>query len=182
MVTGSIARRWAKALFAIGEEQGTLAGLVREVQDAAGAWETSAELRTAMTNPMIDLQTRLAVWDAVSRKIGATRIGRNFLGLLFDKSRLSELPSIARELQALSDTRDKRIRAEVTGAVRVSEDVVARLKAAIQRSTGKAVVLTATEDPSLIGGMVTRVGGLMYDGSVRTQLSRMKEMMLGRGR
>jgi len=182
MVTGSIARRWAKALFAIGEEQGSLAGLVREVQHAAEAWETSAELRTAMTNPMIDRKARLAIWGEVARKTGATRVGRNFLGLLFDKSRLSELPSIARELQGLNDTRDKRIRAEVTSAVRVPEDVIARLKAAIQRSTGKAVVLTAVEDPSLIGGMVTRVGGLMYDGSVRTQLARMKEMMLGRGR
>ncbi len=181
MVNGSIARRWAKALFAIGEEQGNLVGLVREVQRAADAWSTSEELRVTMTNPLLEEKTRLAVWDSLIRRIGATRMGKNFLNLLFDKSRLSQLPGISRELQLMSDAKDGRIRAEVTGAVAVSADVVTKLKLAIQKSTGKAVVVTTTEDPSLIGGVVTRVGDFMYDGSVRTQLARMKEMMLGRG-
>ena len=105
MVSGSITRRWAKALFAIGEEHGNLPGLLREVQRAADAWGSSEELRDTMTNPLIDSKARLAVWDSLTRRIGATRMGKNFLMLLFDKARLAELAGIARELQVLPDRR-----------------------------------------------------------------------------
>lgn len=180
MVSGSIARRWARALFAIGQEHSNLPGLLREVQTAADVWMSSEELRDAMTNPLIDRKARIAVWDSLIRRIGATRMGKNFLLLLFDKTRLTELAGIARELQVLSDNKDNRIRAEVIGAVPVSEGVVAGLRSALVRGTGKAVMISTSEDPSIIGGVITRVGNLMYDGSIRTRLSRMKEGMLGR--
>ncbi len=180
MISGSIARRWARALFAIGEEHGNLLGLLKEVQRAADAWMDSEELRDTMTNPLIDARARLAVWDSLVRRIGASRLGKNFLMLLFDKARLTELAGIARELAVLVDNKDNRLRAEVIGAVPVSEGVVTRLRSALQRSTGKAVMMTTREDPSIIGGVITRVGDLMYDGSIRTRLSRMKEGMLGR--
>ena len=182
MISGSIARRWAKALFAIGEEHGNLLGLLKEVQRAADAWMGSEELRDTMTNPLIDARARLAVWDSLVRRIGASRLGKNFLMLLFDKARLTELAGIARELAVLVDNKDNRLRAEVIGAVPVNEGVVTRLRSALQRSTGKAVMMTTPEDPSIIGGVITRVGDLMYDGSIRTRLSRMKEGMLGRSR
>ncbi len=180
MVSGSIARRWAKALFAIGQEHGNLKCLLKEVQRGADAWTQSEELRDTMTNPLIDARARLAVWNSLIGRIGATGMGKNFLMLLFDKARLTELTGIARELQVLSDNKDNRLRAEVIGAVPVSEGVVTRLRSALQRSTGKAVMMTTREDPSIIGGVITRVGDLMYDGSIRTRLSRMKEGMLGR--
>lgn len=180
MVSGSIARRWARALFAIGEEHGNLLGLLKEVQRAADAWTMSEELRDTMTNPLIDGRARLAVWTSLIKHIGATRMGKNFLMLLFDKARLSELAAIARELAVLSDNKDNRLRVEVIGAVPVSEGVVTRLRSTLQRSTGKAVMMTTSEDPSIIGGVITRVGDLMYDGSLRTRLSKMKEGMLGR--
>ena len=180
MVTGSIARRWAKALFDLGEESGALIGLVREIQRAADAWTSNEELRTALTNPLLSERTRAAVWDDVIRKLGATRVGRTALKLMFDKSRLPELPSIARELQRLSDIKDNRLRARITSAAPIDEQMVHRLRAALQRSTGKAVVVTTSVDEELIGGVVTRVGDLVFDGSIRTQLERIGEGMLGR--
>ena len=179
MVSGSITRRWAKALFAIGEEHGNLLGLLKEVQRAADAWTTSEELRDTMTNPLIDSRARLAVWSSLIKRIGVTKMGKNFLMLLFEKARLTELAGISRELQDLCDNKDNRLRVEVIGAVPVSEGVVTRLRSALVRSTGKAVMVTTREDPSIIGGVITRVGDLMYDGSIRTRLSRMKEGMLG---
>jgi len=181
MVTGSIARRWAKALFLIGEEQGSLMGLVREVRRAADVWEVSEELRVALTNPLLAEKTRMAVLQATIRRIGVTRITKNFLLLLFEKSRLGQLPGIAMELQRMNDEKDNRLRAEVVSAAPLADEVVTRLKISMQKITGKKVVVTTRRDPELIGGIITKVGDLMYDGSIRTQLARMKEGMLGRG-
>jgi F-type H+-transporting ATPase subunit delta len=180
MIKGSIGRRWAKALFSIGEEKATLVGLVREVQRAAEIWQESDELRGALTNPLLAESTRKKVWEAIVRRLGTSPIGTNFFKLLFEKGRLAELPAIARELQVLSDERDNRLRAEVIGARPVPESVVQQLRSALQAKTGRAVVVTSKQDPSLIGGFVTRVGDLMYDGSIRAQLARIKEGMLGR--
>jgi F-type H+-transporting ATPase subunit delta len=179
MVKGSIGRRWAKALFAIGEEKGTLVGLVREVQRAAEVWDGSEELQTTLGNPLLAESTRFKVWEAVVRRLGSSPIGTNFFKLLFDKGRVSQLPAIARELQVLSDQRDNRLRAEVIGAGPVPETLVQQLRMALQKKTGQAVVVTTKQDPSLIGGIVTRIGDLMYDGSIRAQLARIKEGMLG---
>lgn len=180
MITGSIARRWAKALFAIGEEQGNLVGLVSEVQRAADAWRQSEELQVAMVNPLLAEKTRLAVWDALARRLGMSRMGKNFMGLLFEKNRLVELPAIARELGLLNDKKDNRLRAELSSVVPLDNSMVVQLRSALQRSTGKAVVVSTKQDKSLIGGIVTTVGNVMYDGSLKTQLSRIKEEMQGR--
>ena len=180
MIKGSIGRRWAKALFAIGEEKGTLVGLVREVQRAADVWDESGELRSTLVNLLLAESTRKKVWEAIVRRLGVSPIGTNFFKLLFDKGRLAELPAIARELQVLSDRKDNRLRAEVIGAGPVPETLVSQLRMALQKKTGQAVVITSMQDPSLIGGLVTRIGDLMYDGSIRAQLARIKEGMLGR--
>ena len=181
MIVGSIARRYAKALFNIGEEKGDLPGLLREVESMAEAWEDSDELRDTMTNPLVDIATKRGIWNDIVGRLGVSQIGKNFFNLLFDKSRFMSLPGIARELNALVDAKENRVRAEIQSAVPISNDLVLRLKSALQKRTGNDVVITSREDPSLIGGLVTKVGDLMYDGSLKTQLALMKEAMLGRG-
>ncbi len=180
MLNGSISRRWARALFDLGEESKTLIAVVREVQRAAEVWSESPELCQTVTNPLLAEKTRRGVWNTVMGRLGVSRHVRSFLGLLFDKGRLAELPAIARELQVLGDRRDGRLRAEVVSAAPIDDDAVNRIRAAVQRSTGKTVVMTRREDPDLLGGVVTRVGDLMFDGSLRTRLSRIREGMLGR--
>ncbi len=180
MVSGSISRRWAKALFLLGEENRNLVGLVREVERAAEAWNASEELRETLGNPLVGGSTRREVWEKIVRRLGVSRHCKNFLSLLFDKSRLPELPAISRELRRLSDSKDDRLRAEIIGAEDVPRDVANRVRAALQRGTGKAVVITARREPALIGGLVTRVGDLMYDGSIRTRLARIREVIVGR--
>ena len=178
MIVGSIARRWAKALFLLGEEKGNLAALVREVSSMAEAWESSEELRTTMTNPMLDENARASIWEGLITALRVSPLTKNFFKLLRDKNRIGEIASIARELQALADVKENNIRAEVVSAVPLREDVVNQLKLAIQKNTGKIALVTRREDSALVGGIITRVGDLMYDGSIRTQLQRMKEGML----
>jgi F-type H+-transporting ATPase subunit delta len=181
MIVGSISRRYAKALFNIGEEKGNLLGLLREAQSMADAWDESEVLRDTMTNPLVDVATKRTIWNDIVARLGVSQIGKNFFNLLFDKSRFTNLPGIARELSALVDLKENRLRAEIASAVPISDDLVSRLKSALQQRTGNVVVITSREDPSLIGGLVTKVGDLMYDGSLKTQLALMKEAMLDRG-
>ena len=90
------------------------------------------------------------------------------------------LPDIARELNALTDEKLGRVGAEVTSAVTLDDKVVASLKSALERVTGKVVVMSTREDPRLLGGMVTRVKDVMFDGSLRHYLDALRENMRGR--
>lgn len=177
MITGSIARRWAKALFLLAEQENKLLVITNEIERTAKAWDASSELQEAMSNPMLDSKVRTAILNDVILKLVVSKITENFLKLLHEKNRIVEISAISRELQLLADKKENRIRAEVISAAPVSEMVLASIKVAIESSTKKKVVISKREDSSLIGGIITRVGDLMYDGSIRTQLNRIKEDM-----
>jgi F-type H+-transporting ATPase subunit delta len=179
MTSGSIAKRYARALFEIGEEQNSLLGLLKHIENVAALWNENEELRAAMTNPFVRFDTRKQIWSEVISRLGMPQAGRNFLNLLLDKSRIEELPAVARELGRLADRKQNRLRAEVVSAAPISDNSLMQLKSSLERLTGKVIVISKQEDPSLIGGIVTRVGDMMYDGSIKTQLDRLKEKMLG---
>jgi F-type H+-transporting ATPase subunit delta len=170
MVTGSLARRYAKAMLEIGVRQQTYDALGRELDRAAQMLHTSPELRTALENPVFPLAKRREVLDDVARRLGMSHVVRNFVMLLLDKGRIGALPEIARAHRALVDEHAGRARAVVTSARPLDAAAEARLKAALERLSGKTIILEKREDPSLLGGMVTQVGDLVYDGSVRSQL------------
>ena len=179
MTAGSVAKRYAKALFEIGQEKNNLLALLNQVQQLAELWRENETLKSVMANPQVATETRRKVWIEIASRSGINKTCRNFLNLLIDKSRLSELPAIARELLALTDEKENRLRAELHSAAPISDEVITRLKSALERLTGKVVILNTTIDPALIGGVVTRVGDTLYDGSIKSQLSKLKANMLG---
>ncbi|MBN2529110.1 MAG: ATP synthase F1 subunit delta [Deltaproteobacteria bacterium] len=179
MGTGSISRRWAKALFLLAEQEHRSQVISREIERVADVWESSEELRNAMANPRLQSKVRTAILVEVIAKLAVSKTTENFLRLLNDKHRLAELGAISREFQKLADAKENRIRAEVVSAQPIADTVLASIQAAIEAATRKKVVISKRQDSSLIGGIVTRVGDLMYDGSIRTQLDRIKEDMLG---
>jgi F-type H+-transporting ATPase subunit delta len=98
--------------------------------------------------------------------------------LLLDKGRIGSLPDIARAHRALVDEHAGRVRATVTTARPLDPALEARLKAALEKTSGKTVLLDKKEDPSIVGGLVTQLGDIVYDGSVRTQLQQLREQLL----
>jgi F-type H+-transporting ATPase subunit delta len=178
VVIGSIARRYAKAMLQIGVQERTYDALGRELDRVADTIHRSPELRHALSNPVFSFAKRRQVLDDMARRLALSPVVRNFVMLLLDKGRIAALPDIARAHRTLVDEHAGRARATVTSARPLDPALESRLKAALERQSGKAIILDKREDPSILGGLVTQVGDLLYDGSVRTQLKSMREQLL----
>jgi F-type H+-transporting ATPase subunit delta len=178
VIPSQVARRYARAILEIGIETGALDALVNEFSRAADAYASSADLRTALENPLIAIAAKRAIVVEVAERLGFSPIARNTLQLLVDRRRMRALPGIAQRLREFGDERRGVLRAEVTTAAPLGNSYYAQLQAQLERLTGKKVVIDRREDPGLIGGVVTRIGDTVYDGSLRTRLHELKHALL----
>jgi F-type H+-transporting ATPase subunit delta len=175
---GSIARRYARALLEIGVAGGNYEQLGAELASIAAVFGGSHDLRHALENPVFKLSQRKAVMAQLGERLGLSKTLRSFLALLADRRRIARLPDIARELSVLVDRQAGRVRARVTSARPVPDELALRLRGAIEKRLGKQVILEKREDPALLGGLVAQVGDLVYDGSVRTGLAEAHKQLL----
>jgi len=134
VITGSIARRYAKALIEIGIQQQTFDALGKEVERAADTLRASPELRLALENPIFSLEKRKLIMDELSRRLALSKTVRNFIMLLLDKGRIARLPDIARFYRTLVDEHAGRVRATVTSARPLDPMLESRLKSALEKS------------------------------------------------
>lgn len=177
MINARIARRYAKALLAIGKEDGQADTYKKELAGFAKLLDENKELEMAISNPLYDAESRKKVLDAVVRKVNPSKTMASFLLLLFDKGRIQYLGDICVFYEKLTDELANIIRADVMSAVALPDETVEKIRATLSKQTGKKVAIDTTVDPSLIGGVVTKVGDLVLDGSVKTQLIGLKESM-----
>ena len=175
MIPSSVARRYARALLSLGLEDGRPEQYGDELERALEAIRANRELRILLENPGYALPERQAAVDALARAVELSPLGVNFLRLLLERQRIGDLAHIARIYQAMVDQQAGRIRATVTSARPLGDDQVDRLRDAIGRMTGRSVVLASQTDASLIGGVVAQVGTTLLDGSLRTQLERLRQ-------
>ena len=175
MVTGSLARRYARAVLEIGTANGSLDKIGADLRSIALAMHDSAELVTVLTNPAIRRADRRRVIDGLLERIGADPATRNLVSLLLDGERLSSLEAIAREVSSMIEARSGRTVAEVTSARPLDAAELTQLTAALERLSGKQVSITKREDPDLLGGVVAKLGDTVYDGSLRTQLRTLRD-------
>jgi F-type H+-transporting ATPase subunit delta len=178
MIVGSIARRYAKALLSLGLEDQSQEAMARQLDELAKPLGQSAELREALGNPIFPLSERKATMEALCARLGLTHLVHNFVMLLLERGRILSLPDIARELGVMVDAHAGRVRARVTSAAVLGPDLEARLRVALEKRHGKKVILEKLVDPTLIGGLVTEVGDITYDGSVRYQMEALKATLL----
>lgn len=178
MIPGVIARRWATALLEIGSENGQLDELVEEIGRAAQAYESSAELRGVLADPLLAVQAKQAILGDIAARLGLSLSAKNALLFLLSRRRIQALPAIAARLREMADAKRGLLRAEVVSALPLPEDYFAKLQHQLERITGRRIVLDRKLDPSLISGVVARVGDTVYDGSLVTRLRQMKETML----
>ena len=175
MVTGSLARRYAKAIFDIGSQQGDLAKLGQDLRSLAKAMNESKELGTALTNPAIRRSDRKKVIDGLLQSIGVQTASRNLVYILLEGERMGTVPGISRALDEMIEAKAGRVTAEVVSAKPLGSDQLSQINAALEKLSGKKVSVTTRQDPELLGGVVAKVGDTVYDGSLRTQLRTLRD-------
>jgi len=175
LIDSSVARRYARALLSLGLDEGRFEQYGEELESVVQAMKQSPELGFLLVNPGYTQQQRHGAVDAVAKVLKLSPLTANFLRLLVDRQRVGDIEQIARVYRALVDQQAGRIRATVTSAGPLSDQDLDRLREAIGRMTGRSIVLESKTDSSLIGGVVAQVGPTMLDGSLRTQLERMRQ-------
>lgn len=175
MIDSSVARRYARALIALGLEEGRHEKFGEELDGVVQALEASQEARDMALNPGYSAAQRQAVIGTLASQLKLSPTVVNFLRLLAERQRLPGLHQIARAYRELVDAQVGRIRAVVTSAQPLSPDELSRIQGTLAAATRKSIVLEVKTDPSIIGGVVTQVGATLYDGSLRTQLERLRD-------
>ncbi len=178
MAEDAVARRYAEALVELGEEHDKLEVFATQLQGVVRLLDESAEFRHLLLNPGIESGERRAAIRSLGEDIDLDQMMVNFLFILLDNDRVRHVPEILAAFHDRLDDQQNRVRAEITSAVALEGSEKEALRKAIAEMTGKDVEMTTDVDESLIGGAVTRIGGTVYDGSVRTQLEQLKDNIL----
>ncbi len=167
---------YAKALFEVARAEGTLDEVEDELFRFARSYESSDELRTALSDEGIPAAKRQAIIeDLLGGK--ATPTTTQLVSMVVGAGRARELPAIIDKLVARASSSKNLAVAEVRSAVPLTDDQQARLKAALANATGSEVNLKIVVDPSIIGGLVATVGDTVIDGSVRTRVDQLKSRL-----
>lgn len=173
----TIARRYAKALLLIGKEDDRTDTYRDELDRVAGLFETQKELDQAVSNPLYKFEDRQKVMLLVVDKLELSPVMSSFLKLLFAKGRIVYLKDINDFYQKLADQLKGIERASLTSAVELPSETVEKIRTTLAQMTGKEIILERELDPGLIGGVVTQIGDLVLDGSIKTQLLNMRESL-----
>ena len=173
----AIARRYAKALLLIGKEDGNTETYREELAGFSELIEREKTLEQAINNRLYDTVGRKKVLGSIIEKFGLSEVMKSFLYLLFDKRRFVYLGSINDFYQKLADELKGISRASLVSATELSSETVEKIRATLSEKTGKDIILDVEQDPGLIGGIVTRIGDLVLDGSIKTQLLNMRESL-----
>jgi F-type H+-transporting ATPase subunit delta len=175
--SSNIAKRYARAFFEIAEEEKQFEKYYNELRSFSEVVEGNENLNEFLANPIFDQHDKRDVVDAILQKIGMTGITANLLRLLADKGRIGILADIVVCYRELMDAALKKQRVQVKTAFPVSAELSERLKKGLEGLTGKQVEMTVEQDASLLAGVVVQVGDTLYDGSIKTQLNNIRNLL-----
>ena len=172
-----ISRRYSKALMLIGTDDGKAEQYKDELTGFVKVLDSERTFEGLMNNPLFAAEDRKRVLLAVIDKMGLSDIVKSFLVLLFEKRRFDHIRGITDYYQKLVDEFKGIVRADVLSATLLSDDAIEKIRVSLSKMTGKKVILDIKQDETLIGGVVTKVGDIVLDGSIKTQLKNMKESL-----
>ncbi len=172
------ANRYAKALFDVAlEEKADLAQIDRDLEVLAEVMHAHHDMLQEATRHGVPDGVREGVIGAIADQLGSAPPLRKMLLLLAKGQKLGLVPGMAAAFRSRLHAHQNIVRADVTSAAPLSPEQTTALAESLSRVTGKNVELSVSVDPALMGGVVATVGSTVYDGSVRTQLARMRAQL-----
>lgn len=175
MIGSKVSKRYAKALFSLGQEDGNFERYGRDLTQFTKFYKENADFRQVIANPVFAVDDRRKVLQALLEKSNFSDVGKNFLNLLLDKNRIGAIEAITDYYSRLTDEFSGIARAEIITARPLREDALRRIEGSLAGLTSKKIRSEVREDGDLIGGIVVKIGDLVLDGSVKAQLEGLKE-------
>ena len=173
-----IARRYAKALVNLAENEKDLDNTGKHLNLITEVYKENSELRQVLSDTKVSSVVKLEILKDVLDKIKVTKLVDTFSRYLLAKRRIDFLPDIERAFNLLLQEKLGRIEAKVTTASELPKDTVKKLVDAISSYSGKEIEVNVTIDPSIIGGIVTRIGSTVIDGSIETYLNQIRKSII----
>lgn len=179
MIADPAARRWARSLAELAVDAGVADAVGTDLNELAEALSgEGAALLEALSSPVFTLEERKGVLGALYGKLAVQDLTKAFLGTLAEYDRMGLLPGIHAAYTQIMDDRAGRVRVAVSTVDPLPPALEAELKLAFEKATGKTILLETSLDPSLIGGLVAKVGSRVYDASLRTRLQDIKTRLI----
>jgi F-type H+-transporting ATPase subunit delta len=175
----SAARRYARALLDVARESADPRAVAAELRSAAATVTSQRVLRLALANPAVPTRARLAIVEALAKKAGWSELMQRLIRLLVERGRSELLPEIAAGYVSLWNAEQGVVEAEAHAAVELDAGQREALAGAIEKATGRKADLQLRVDPDLLGGLVLKMGGRTYDGSVRSRLGALRRRLSG---
>ncbi len=165
---------YAAALLDVAAAEGARDAITSELAAIARAFDGSEELRSSLSDPRIPIERKQsAVSDILEGR--ASKVSISLINLLVGVGRTGDFVAIANRMSELAAEREQVTLAEVRSAIDLDEATVARLEAKLAEATGKRVKANVVVDPSVVGGIVTKIGDTVFDGSVKSRLQELRE-------
>jgi F-type H+-transporting ATPase subunit delta len=177
MNTHAVATRYARALFDVAIKEADLQQVERQLADITRVFTEHDELQRVLANPAIPATSKRAIVAQVLNAEAIAPVLRKLMLMLAERDRMPLLPDLLESYRDRLMDHMKVVRANVTTAVALPSDRVEALKQTLSAVTGRQVVMTTSQDPSLIGGVVARIGSTVYDGSIKRQLEKFREVV-----
>jgi F-type H+-transporting ATPase subunit delta len=178
VIDTAVVERYSRAIFELGVEQNQIERLRAELGRLAEAYTNSPDLRATLDNPLVDEDKRKSLLDEVGSRLGLGELALKSVKLLAARRRLRALPEIARRLGGLADEKAGILRATVTSAAPLPEAFYEKLTSELEAATRRKILLEKLHDPTLIAGVVTRIGDNTIDGSVKGRLAELERRLL----
>ena len=177
MIIGSIARRYAKALFSLAVETGQVESWAKSLDALREVVDASPDLRDVLSNPVYSKEHRRPIVERLAAALSLDPGLASLLFLLGDRNRLAYLAAVVDTFRDLADEHLGRVRAKVTSAVKLDDLAAQAIAEELSRKHGAKALLERAVDPAILGGVVAQVGSVVYDGSVRAQLEDLRKQL-----
>lgn len=172
-----VAERYVKALFAVASEASSVEAVAGDLRNLGGLIEQSQDFRHFLVNPLLSAYTKAEAMLQILAKLDVHQVTRQFIGMLIHKKRLNLLAQVAELYEETAVRARGELRGELVAAATLKESQVIAVNSRLSQAYGRKVQLQVRVDPTLLGGVIVKIGSLQLDGSLTGKMRRLKQSL-----